>query len=163
MHAKIYMSAYILDAVCAQHEFPGLEWAWSPVETIFNTYFKLFSECSFRGVIIRLFNHFLAPVYMLIFEQDPPYMLKEAMEALLSIAYWYASPSSTYIRMFSVEKPPHVLLNFSSDILFMQEVAYISQQDWQLDYSGRRRNLGPLFHYRLGYTRSGVSRKQMSK
>lgn len=86
MHAEIYMSDYILDAICAQHGFPGLEWAWSPVETIVNMYFKLLSKCSFRGVIIWFSNHFVTLVYRMIFEQDPPCMLEEEMDALLGLA-----------------------------------------------------------------------------
>ena len=46
------------------------------------------------------------------------------MEALLGIADWYASPSDTFILMFSAEKPPHVLPKFALDVLVMQEVAY---------------------------------------
>jgi len=97
MHAEIYMFNYILDAVYARHEFLGLEWAWSPMETVVNTYFKLLSEHSFIGVVIWLFDHFFTQVYMLIFEQDSPYMLEEEMKAFLGIVDWYASLSHTFI------------------------------------------------------------------
>lgn len=55
---------------------------------------------------------------------DPPYISKVAMEALIDIAYWYASPFGTFIRMYNLEKPLHVLLKFSLDKLVMQEVSY---------------------------------------
>lgn len=105
-------------------EVPGLEWAWSPVETAVNTYCKMLCECSFRGVITRLSKHFFTPVYNMIFEQDRPYMLKATMEALIDIADWYASLSSTFIWMYSAEKRLHVLPKFSLGVLIMQEVAY---------------------------------------
>ena len=119
MQAGIYMSAYLFNAICARQEFPGLEWAWSPMETVVNTYFKLLSECSFKGIITRLCDHFVTLVYKMISGQDPPCMLKEAMEALIGIVDWYASPSDTFIRMLSMEKTPHVLPNFSMDIIVM--------------------------------------------
>jgi len=72
----------------------------------------------------RLSYHFIISVYKLIFEQDPPCMSQEAMEALLNISYWYASPSGNFIGMFGGEKPPHVLPRFSTDNLVMQEVSY---------------------------------------
>ena len=97
MHANIYMYAYVLDALCARQEFSGLEWAWSMTETIVNTYFKFLSECSFKGVITWLYDHFVVPVYKMIFKQDPPCMSKEAMEALIGIADWYGSPFDTFI------------------------------------------------------------------
>ena len=94
------------------------------MEISLNTYCKMLSECSFRVVITRLSDHFFTLDYKMIFKQDPPYMSKAAMEALIDIAYWYASPSSTFIRMYSMENAPHVLPNFSMEILVMQEVAY---------------------------------------
>ena len=60
----------------------------------------------------------------MIFEQDPPFMSQAAMEALIEIAGWYASPLGTFIWMYITEKPPHVLLKFSMDKLVMQEVSY---------------------------------------
>ena len=51
-------------------------------------------------------------------------MSEEAMQTLLHITYWYASPSGTFIRMFGREKPMHVLLRFATYKLVMQEVAY---------------------------------------
>ena len=124
MQAEIYVYAYILDAICAWQEFPRLKWAWTQAETAVNTYCKMLSECSFRVVITWLSNNFVTSVYKMIFEQDPPCMLKAAMEALTDIADWYASPSDTFIWMYNVEKPPHVLPKFSLEIVIMHEVAY---------------------------------------
>lgn len=49
---------------------------------------------------------------------------EETMEALLNIVNWYASLYDTFIWMYSVEKSPHALQNFSFDKLVMQEVSY---------------------------------------
>lgn len=89
-----------------------------------NTYFKLLFKCSFKGVITQLSDHFVIHLYKMIFEQDPPSMSKEEMEASIGIANLYTSLSSTFIRIFSAEKPPHLLPKFSLDVLVMQEVAY---------------------------------------
>ena len=121
---EIYMYAYILDVICALPEFLGLKWAWTSIETFVNTYCKMLSKCSFRGVITQLSDHFVTPVYKMIFEQDPPYMLKEAMEALINIVDWYALSFGTFIWMYNAENPPHVFLKFSMDELVMQEVSY---------------------------------------
>jgi len=53
-------------------------------------------------------------------------MPQEVMEEILDIADWYASPDGTFIRMFSKEKPLHVLPSFSIDKLVMQEVSITS-------------------------------------
>lgn len=98
-----------------------MKWAWTPVETAMNTYCKVLSKCRFRGVITRLSNHFVTPLYKMIFEQDPAFMSKETMEALID---WYASLSNTFIQMYSTEKATHVIPKFSLDRFVMQEVAY---------------------------------------
>ena len=64
-----------------------MKWAWTSVETFVNTYCKMLSECNFKGVITQLLDHFVTPVYNMIFEEDPPYMSKAEMEALIGITY----------------------------------------------------------------------------
>lgn len=66
-----------------------------------------------------LSNHFVIPVYMLIFEKDPPGMSQEEMEALIDIVDCYASTGGTFIKLFGREKPLHVLPRFSTDNLMM--------------------------------------------
>lgn len=51
-------------------------------------------------------------------------MSQEAMQTLLNIAGWYASPDGTFIRMFDLEKPLDELPRFTTDKLVMQEVSY---------------------------------------
>lgn len=72
----------------------------------------------------QLTNHFTTPLYKLIFEEDPPCMSRGAMETIMDIAYWYASPSGTYLRVFGGEKPPHFLPMYATDKIVMQEVSY---------------------------------------
>ena len=70
-------------------------------------YYKLFFKCNFRGVILQLSDNFVTLVYMMIFEQDLPYMSQAAIEALVNIVDWYASPNHTFIGMFGGDKPLH--------------------------------------------------------
>lgn len=118
------MSTYILDVICAHQQFPGLKWAWTLIETSVNTYCKVFSECSFRGVITQLSDLFVTLVYKMIFEKDSPCMSKEKIEALINIADWYASLFGIFIQIYNMEKPPHVLPKFATYKLIMQEVSY---------------------------------------
>lgn len=72
----------------------------------------------------RLIDHFIIPLYKLIFEQDPPCMSREVMEAIVNIANWYVSPGGTFIRVFGRENPLHVLSRYATNKLVMQEVSY---------------------------------------
>lgn len=108
----------------ASQEFLGLEWGWTSTKTFVNTYCKMLSEFSFMGVITQLSDHFVTVVYKMIFEQDPLYLSRETMEALIKIEDLYASPYDTFIQMYNAEKPLHVLPKFFLDKLVMQEVSF---------------------------------------
>jgi len=72
----------------------------------------------------RLVDHFIIPVYKMIFELYPPCMSQEEIEAIIIIPNWYAPPGGTFIRMFGREKPLHVLLIYATNKLVMQDAAY---------------------------------------
>jgi len=42
---------------------------------------------------------------------------------IVDIAYWYASPGGTFLRVFGRKKPLHVLPRYVTDKLVMQEVS----------------------------------------
>ena len=67
----------------------------------------------------RLSDYFASPLYLMIFEQDLPYMSQEAMEALLNIGDWYASPDDTFIKMYNTKKASHLLPNLSTNKMVM--------------------------------------------
>jgi len=41
---RLFMSAYLLDAMCSQHQFPGIGWTWTSSDDVVNIYFKLISK-----------------------------------------------------------------------------------------------------------------------
>lgn len=72
----------------------------------------------------RLTDHFINPLYKLIFEKYPPCMSREVMDVIVNIVDWYASPGGTFIRVFGREKPLPILPRYSIDKQVMQEVPY---------------------------------------
>jgi len=60
----------------------------------------------------------------MIFEEEPPCMSHGAMEPVLEIANWFASPDGTFLRAFSGQKLPHILSRYAINKLVMQEVSY---------------------------------------
>jgi len=145
IQAILFMFAYLRDAICARQQFLGMGWAWLPLENVVKVYCKLLLECNYRGVKARLFDHFIAPLYAMIFEQDLPCMFQEVMGEFLNIVDSYTSPNGTFIRMYNVEKALHLLWRFSMDMLSMQEVSYHSRHSYHLECTRRRRNHGLSF------------------
>lgn len=119
--ARFYMFDYLLEVICAQNSIPGMSWTWSPKEPVVHIYCKLLSECSYKGVMEKLTEHFLIPLYNMIFEEDLPCMSREKMEAVSELAGWFASPNGTYLRVFGGQKSPHLLPRYATDKLVMKK------------------------------------------
>lgn len=119
-----YMSSYLPDAICAQNSIPCMSWTSSPKEPIVHIYCKFLSECSYKGVIEKLTNNFLIPLYRLIFQEEPPCMSHQVMEVVLELEDWFASLECTFLREFGGHKSPHLLPRYATNKLVMQEVAY---------------------------------------
>ena len=43
--ARFFMSTYLLDAICAQQQFPSMGWKCTPSDDDVNIYYKMFSKC----------------------------------------------------------------------------------------------------------------------
>lgn len=44
--------------------------------------------------------NFIIVLYWMIFEEEPPYMSHQAMEAVEELADWFASLDDTYLKVF---------------------------------------------------------------
>lgn len=97
-----------------------MNWTWTPRETVVHIYFKFLLDCNHRGVMEQLTDHFIIPLYKLIFEEDPPCMSRGEMEVITDIIDWYAAPGGTFLRVFSGEKPLHVLPRYATDKLIIE-------------------------------------------
>lgn len=118
------MSTYLLDALCAYNAFPGMSWAWTPLDPSMHIHCKLLSYCNHRGVMEKLTGQFLIPLYKMIFEEEPPCMSLGAMEAISEIVDWFTSLDGTLIRVFDRQNSLHLLPRYTTNKIFMQEVSY---------------------------------------
>lgn len=99
--ARFYMSAYLLDEISTHNAFLDMNWTWTPRDPIIHIHCKLLLECNhYRGVMEKLIDHFLIPLYMLIFEEEPPCMSCVVMEAVLKIEDWFSSPNGNFLKVF---------------------------------------------------------------
>lgn len=105
------MFAFLLDGICAQYVFLGMNWNSTPKEEL-SVYFhcRVLFELSFRGVYEKLTEHFFVVIFHVIFEIDPPYMTYQVKESLQFIADCFSAPEGTYIRFFGCQISPHRML-----------------------------------------------------
>ncbi len=77
-------------------------------------------------------------------------MSPKVMQELLNIAYWYASPGGTFIRIFGSEKPPHELPRFSTQKMVMQEVTYHISTGLSIGLHRRKKTPWPTLPLQIG-------------
>jgi hypothetical protein len=119
-----YMSAYIMDAICARTPFPLMKWAWSPSEDkAVHIYHDKLWENNANNFIYEIFNWVMVPLHVTIFGLLPP-RIPDGMAANLShITDWYVEEEFSYLRVFGATVPPMALPQFIPDKLACREIA----------------------------------------
>lgn len=77
-----------------------MTWTWTPKDPTIHIYCKFLSERIYIGAMDNLIDNFLIVLYQMIFEEKPPCIPNEAMEAVEKIVDWFASLDGTYLRLF---------------------------------------------------------------
>jgi len=88
-------------------------------------------------------------LYKIVFEEDPTCMSREVMEVIVDIAYWFVSPSGTFIRFFGREKPLHILPWYAIDKLIMQEVSYHLATGFLVALHKKKKAPWPTLHLKI--------------
>ena len=98
------MFAYLLDAIYAWNAFPSMSWTWTLRDPIVYIYCRVFSDCSHRGVMEKLTDHFLILLYQMIFEEEPRCMSRGEMEEVEDIIDWFPSLDGTFLKILGGQK-----------------------------------------------------------
>ena len=113
-----FMSAYIIDTICFNSEFPILGWKWTPQIPIpIHIYHKYLWKSYYKDHIYRICHGFILPVHQFIFNKLAPRLSYEASTDLTSIESWFGEEKFTYIRIFGSITDPHVLPLYVPDKL----------------------------------------------
>jgi hypothetical protein len=119
-----YMSAYIMDAICAKTPFPLMKWAWSPSEDkAVHIYHDKLWENNANNFIYEIFNWVIVPLHVTIFGLLPPRIPDGLAANLNHITDWYVEEQFSYLRVFGATVPPLALPQFIPDKLACREIA----------------------------------------
>lgn len=111
---EFYMSSYLIYIVCAAaNHFPGMGWKWAPTEPPVQVYCQDLWEHKYIRHYTRICDHFMAPLYTMIFCKPAPRLSEEAIQVVSMIRDWYVNEDSTYIRIYGATKAPHLLPRYS--------------------------------------------------
>ena len=120
-----YYSAYIVDTLCFNSEFPVIGWRWTPQDpTAIHIYHQKLWKTSYKHHLYQICNGFMVPIYYSIFDKPIPKISYQASFDLTSVGSWFGEEKFTYIRVFGSQANPHVLPLYIPDKLLAREIAY---------------------------------------
>jgi len=147
-----YYSAYILDTLCFNSEFPILGWKWTPQEsTPIHIYHQKLWKSDYRHHLYQICNGFMLPIHHSIFDRPAPKISYQAGIDLISIGRWFGEENFTYVRIFGSQANPHVLPLYVPDKLLAREIAYqITSEGVAQTLKNKKKQVWPSFPLRCG-------------
>ena len=147
-----YYSAYILDTLCFNSEFPVLGWRWmSQDPNPIHIYHQKLWKTSYKHHLYQICNGFMLPIYYSIFDKPIPKISYQASFDLTSVGIWFGEEKFTYIRVFGSQAKPHVLPLYIPDKLLAREIAYqITAESTTLTLKKEKKRGWPSFPLRCG-------------
>ena len=120
-----YYSAFILDTLCFNSEFPILGWRWTPQEsTPIHIYHRKLWKSDYKHHLYQIGNGFMLPIHLSIFDKPTPKISYQVEIDMISIGRWFGEEKFTYVRIFGSQANPHVLPLYIPDKLLAREIAY---------------------------------------
>ena len=110
--------------MCANLEFPSLEWKWEPSLPSIHVYWKMLWENKYQEDYDQVSNKFFPTLYQVLFEEETSCLSTKGQAIVKEFGDWYMTPVGVYIRIAGSTKPPHWLPHFVPNSLFLQEIAY---------------------------------------
>ena len=95
-----------MDVMCANLEFPSLEWKWEPSLPSVHVYYKMLWENKYKEHYGQIYNNFFPTLYQALFEEETPCLSPEGQAIVKELGDWYMTPTRVYIRIVGSTKPP---------------------------------------------------------
>ena len=96
-----------MDVMCANLEFPSLEWKWEPSLPSVHVYCKMLWENKYKEDYDQICNKFFPSLYETLFGEEIPCLSLAGKTLVKELGDWYMNPTGVYIRIVGSTKPPH--------------------------------------------------------
>ena len=120
-----YYSAYIMDTICFNSEFPLLRWRWTPTDPKpIHIYREQLWKANYKNHLYKICKGFILPIYYSIFDKPTLRISLEAEKNLTAVGSWFGEEKFTYIRIFGSNTKPHVFPLYVPYKVLARELAY---------------------------------------
>ena len=125
---NFFFSAFIYDILCAEFEYPNLEWKWSFSAPLVPIYYSELWDTNYAPRFYDICQHFLGTIYFSIFKKEAPAFSPEATGLIGTMGDWYVGDNFSYMRIWG-SNTVHVLPRIVPDRLVLEEVAFQTVND----------------------------------
>ena len=115
------MTSILVDCILCTQPFPALICIWDRDRTPVYTAYKLFWAHKYYSHYKEICEHFIMPLYTLIFLTECNCMSEEALKVIEEHGSYYLTEEGMYIRMYGCSRAPSVLPQYAIDYVVHKE------------------------------------------
>ena len=98
--SEFYMSSILIDCILCHQPFPGLQCVWERERMPVYAAYKPLGAHLYHSHYREVCEHFLMPLYTLIFRKECNCMSEDAMQMIDEYGDYFLTENGMYIRMF---------------------------------------------------------------
>jgi hypothetical protein len=122
--SSFYMASYLLDVICSNNVFAGMNLSWHSSKLSVHVYFDILWENKYKKSYSLICDQFNACIYSFLFNKKCPRLLDATKRVVSKVGHWYLDEHETYIRVFGTPGAPHMLPIYVLDRLVLGEICY---------------------------------------
>ena len=119
--SEFYMSSILIDRILCTQAFPALKCNWEKDRTPVYTAYKLLWAHKYHSYYREICEHFIMPLYTLIFLTECNCMSVEAFKVIQEFGDYYLMEDGLYVRMYGGSRAPSLLLKYATDYVLHKE------------------------------------------
>ena len=95
-----------MHVMCANTEFPSLEWKWESSLSSVHVYCKMLWETKYKEDYDQICNKVFPTLYQVLFGEETPCLSSEGQAIVKEYGDWYMTPIRVYSRIAGVPSLP---------------------------------------------------------
>ena len=96
---NFFFSAFIIDVLCTELQYPNLGWNWTLMAPPIPIYYSSLWDNNYPTMFYDICEHFLGSIYFTILKEEAPTFSVEAKNLITTMGDWYVGESFSYIRI----------------------------------------------------------------
>ena len=119
--SEFYMTSILIDFILCTHPFPALNSHWDKDRAPVYATYKLFRAHKYYNHYKEICEHFIMPLYTLIFLVESNCMSEEAFKVVQEHGSYYLTEEGLYLRMYGGSRAPSLLPKYATDYVIHKE------------------------------------------